>query len=412
MVGRSSIQRLTRSGVDAGLAGVDAQRVVLINSLALLGILITLFLLAVGVSTGGGTTLFVNNLVAIGVLGLVLWLHARRRYWGAAVTVSSVVIVATITPSILGEGGAGNGGFLIVNALLPFLIFPIRHGGTAATLSAISVISYALLTHYDASRFTYQEMMALNTTLLQSNYVGLVIVMLFIGLFMRRIALEADAGAEAERARAELLLHDVLPAAVADEMIAGGRASARRHGDASVLFANIENFASIAGGLTPVEQVKLLDGLYREYDELCQRRGVEKIKSFGDVYMVASGLGASTGEHAERLTAFALELIAVTQAFARERGRELPVRIGIHSGPVVAGVIGRTRFTYDLWGDTVNTAQRMEANGVPGRVQVSFVTYSKINHRYRCELRDVIEIKGKVPMQTYLVQDALARGVA
>ncbi|MCB9748500.1 MAG: adenylate/guanylate cyclase domain-containing protein [Myxococcales bacterium] len=402
MSGRG-VTRLTRLGVDDALTGVDAQRVVLINVLALLGIAIIASLTAISAITRTELALAVQ-LSAAAVLLLVLWLHGRRRYWEAAVMIPLVVIFAGVARPLLALDLPGSHDFLIVNAMLPFLVLPVRFGRTAETLSLVSVLLCGLLTYRDATRYTYQELMALNTSYLQSQYVSMAVVMVCIGLFMRRINLRADAAAEAERARAELLLHDVLPAPIADAMIAGDGASARRHGDVSVLFANIEGFATIAAGLAPLEQVTLLDGLFRVYDDLCDRHGVEKIKSFGDVYMVASGLESSGGEHAERLTAFALELVAATEAYARRRGRALPLRVGIHSGPVVAGVIGEMRFTYDLWGDTVNTAQRMEANGVRGRVQVSFVTYSKINHKFRCELRDVIEIKGKIPMQTYLVR--------
>ena len=208
---------------------------------------------------------------------------------------------------------------------------------------------------------------------------------------------------EVERAKSERLLLNVLPASVAsrlkesDEVIADGFASA------TVLFADIVGFTPLAQDLAPADAVVLLDRVFAGWDDLAARHGVEKIKTIGDAYMVAGGLPSEREDHAEAIADMALEMASEAERCAGERGLPLEVRIGIDTGPIVAGVIGRAKFTYDLWGDTVNTASRMESHGVPGAIQVTERTYERLRERYELSRRGTIEVKGKGPMITYLL---------
>jgi adenylate cyclase len=214
---------------------------------------------------------------------------------------------------------------------------------------------------------------------------------------------QARAELEVERAKSEGLLLNVLPASVAtrlkesDEVIADGFPSA------TVLFADIVGFTPLAQELTPADTVALLDKVFARWDELAARHGVEKIKTIGDSYMVAGGLPSPREDHAEAIADLALEMGAEVERCAEESGRSLEVRIGIDTGPVVAGVIGRAKFSYDLWGDTVNTASRMESHGVPGAIQVSERAYEQLRDSYDLRQRGTIEVKGKGPMTTYLL---------
>jgi class 3 adenylate cyclase len=208
---------------------------------------------------------------------------------------------------------------------------------------------------------------------------------------------------ELERAKSERLLLNVLPPSVArrlkesDEVIADGYESA------TVLFADIVGFTPLAQDLTPADTVALLDRVFARWDGLAARYGVEKIKTIGDAYMVAGGLPGPREDHAEAIADMALEMGVEVERCAAENGLPLEVRIGIDCGPVVAGVIGRAKFTYDLWGDTVNTASRMESHGVAGAIQVSERLYERLCDRYELRQRGKIEVKGKGPMTTYLL---------
>ena len=204
-----------------------------------------------------------------------------------------------------------------------------------------------------------------------------------------------------ERARSERLLLNVLPAPIADRLKQQEPVIADRFDAVSVLFADIVGFTPLSAGMSADELVAMLDGLFARLDEMTQRRGLEKIRTIGDAYMVAAGVPSPRADHAAVLVDLGLEMLQA--AHDGSGGPPLQLRVGISSGPAVAGVIGRTKFQYDIWGDTVNTASRMESHGVPGRIHVSESTRVLIEDAYVCEARGTIDVKGKGPMATYLV---------
>ena len=208
---------------------------------------------------------------------------------------------------------------------------------------------------------------------------------------------------ELEQAKSERLLLNVLPASVASRLKESDQVIADGFGAATVLFADIVGFTPLAQRLAPADAVVLLDGVFAAWDELSARHGLEKIKTIGDAYMVAGGIPRPREDHAEAIADMALEMGAELEGCTAEDGPPLEVRIGIDTGPVVAGVIGRAKFSYDLWGDTVNTASRMESHGVPGAIQVTERVYEQLRDDYYLRRRGTIDVKGKGPMTTYLL---------
>ncbi len=213
-----------------------------------------------------------------------------------------------------------------------------------------------------------------------------------------------------ERNRSEELLLNILPKPIADRMKAGETEIADRMTDVSVLFADIVGFTAHSAPLDAGQVVSELNKVFTEFDHLTDRYGLEKIKTIGDAYMVAAGLPYPRENHAIVLTRMALDMLDVVERLGKERGDPFQIRVGIHSGPVVAGIIGERRFSYDLWGDTVNTASRMEAYGEPGKIQITAATLERIKGHFICERRGEIDLKGLGSVETWFVARSCTRG--
>ena len=199
---------------------------------------------------------------------------------------------------------------------------------------------------------------------------------------------------QAEREKSERLLHNILPRAIAERLKRGESTIADSHPEVTVLFADLVGFTSLAASLAPPDIVRLLDEIFSAFDVLAQRRGLEKIKTIGDAYMVVGGLSTARTDHCEAIADLALDMLGEIERFNAAHKVSIRIRSGMHVGPVVAGVIGRNKFIYDLWGDTVNIASRMESHGQPGCVQITREVRDKLPRHYEVEERGVIDLKG------------------
>jgi adenylate cyclase len=207
----------------------------------------------------------------------------------------------------------------------------------------------------------------------------------------------------AEEERSERLLLNVLPAPIAGRLKAGEAVIADAFPEVTVLFADIVDFTRHSQWASPAQVVQALNELFSAFDRLAQRHGLEKIKTIGDAYMVAGGLPEPRPDHAQAVAEMALAMQAEVTRRADPSGQPLQLRIGIDTGPVEAGVIGTAKFSYDLWGDTVNTASRMESHGIPGCIQVTTRTYQRLRDSYRFQRRGPISVRGMGELVTYLL---------
>jgi adenylate cyclase len=218
-------------------------------------------------------------------------------------------------------------------------------------------------------------------------------------------------GREAAQARVESLLLNVLPAEVAQRLQSDPNSIADHFDEVSILFADVVDFTPLSSRLDAREVVGLLDRLFTSFDELVDRYDVEKIKTIGDCYMVAAGVPRQRPDHAHALARLALEMGECAKSCLPEGAdHDLRLRIGISSGPVVAGVIGRRRFLYDLWGDTVNMASRMESHGTPDTIQITRSTFNLLRHDFVVEPLGLVDVKGKGAVETWRVVGARASG--
>jgi adenylate cyclase len=212
-----------------------------------------------------------------------------------------------------------------------------------------------------------------------------------------------------ERERSDLLLLNILPAPIADRLKQHPGVIAEHYDEVTVMFADILNFTPLSALISPGEVVALLNEVFSTFDQLAERHGLEKIKTIGDAYMAASGLPMPRPDHARAAAAMALDMQVALAELNAGRSLPLQIRIGLHSGPVVAGVIGTKKFIYDLWGDTVNTASRMESHSAANAIQITRATYELIRDDFACVPRGTIAVKGKGQMEVWHIMAAEAR---
>lgn len=217
--------------------------------------------------------------------------------------------------------------------------------------------------------------------------------------FLARQALER------EQEKSERLLLNILPEPVAQQLKQDQRTIAESFAEVTVLFADIVGFTRLSSHIPATELVTLLNQIFSTFDELAEQHGLEKIKTIGDAYMVVGGLPHERPDHAEAVASMAIDMQKAMMKFSQQRDSPISIRIGINTGPVVAGVIGTKKFIYDLWGDTVNVASRMESQGLAGQIQVTAAAYDRLRHRFILEKRGELDIKGKGMMTTYLLRE-------
>jgi adenylate cyclase len=210
-----------------------------------------------------------------------------------------------------------------------------------------------------------------------------------------------------EKERSEQILLNILPKAIVKRLHDGEIVIADYLADVTILFSDLVGFTKLSSRLSAADLVRLLNGLFSEFDRLALKLGVEKIKTIGDAYMLVGGLPEPRADHADAVADMALAMIETVERMNCDLPIPLQMRIGIHSGDVAAGVIGTHKFAYDIWGDAVNIASRMESHSLPNRIQISAATHGHLRERFRLEPHGSVDIKGKGPMETYFL---LGRG--
>ncbi len=347
---------------------------------------------------------------------LVVVYLSSRRFVAAAVLFLGTVYVLAVGLTLQTGRISGTHFFLLaIGPLLPAFF------GTRRPLAIATVTAFCTAT-FLAIEFTLPSYIVLYqpwlpqirnpfTESLDLEYVDTIFILIVLAIQLVltltpfaafRVAEVAEARLEREYARSEMLLQSLLPRPIAarlkdepDQVIAD------EFDLVTVLFADVVGFTPRASSQTPDKVVHFLDRIFGEFDVLAEKHGLEKIKTIGDAYMVAGGMPVRGGDHTSAVAEMALEMIAVSERLTTEFGEPVSVRIGFHAGPAVAGVIGRRKPFYDVWGDTINVAARMESTGTPGRIQITPEVRTILGDRFVTEDRGTVEVKGKGPMMLY-----------
>ncbi|WP_293002106.1 adenylate/guanylate cyclase domain-containing protein [Mycobacterium sp.] len=297
--------------------------------------------------------------------------------------------------------GSGLQFYFLVAACLVVLQLGVDRIFLASLLAAIAAGMVITLQFLVPRNTGAQPAWALSMSFVVTTISACIMVVTTVWYAVREIV-RAEAAMEVEYERSEALLANILPASVAERLKDPARKIiADKYEDASVLFADIAGFTERASDMPPDQLILFLDQLYGDFDALVDKHGLEKIKVSGDSYMVVSGVPEPRPDHVEALAAFALDMAEAVRTLKDSRGNPLPLRIGLARGPVVAGVVGSRRFFYDVWGDAVNVASRMESTDSIGRIQVPESVYLQLKDDFVLQARGDIEIKGKGRMRTW-----------
>src|SRR5919202_2972715 len=354
-----------------------------------------------------GSPVGVVPLVYFGVLLAGIVVFSRTRDFPSLLRVGQVDILLAPTLSMIPLGGfldSGGVGLWGILAPLGALVFSdVRSAARWYVAYVVVFLGSGIAGEAIGPIWSPVPGWFTSTMLALNIAVGGTIVFTLLAVFasQRRDALAA---LRLEQAKAESLLLNILPRSIAEKLKAQPQRIADQFGSASILFADVVDFTPWSERLPPAEVVGYLDHLFSHFDELAERYGLEKIKTIGDCYMVAAGVPAPRPDHARAPPFMAFDMLEAMRSADEVAHLGLELRVGINSGPVVAGVIGRKRFLYDLWGDAVNTASRMESHGAPGRIQITRATYELLADEFEVEPRGTIAVKGKGEIEAwYLV---------
>ncbi|MUM05549.1 MULTISPECIES: adenylate/guanylate cyclase domain-containing protein [unclassified Mycolicibacterium] len=369
-----------------------------------LGAVLSLFFTFQSLSTGP-SAMWIG---AVNLISAALFLLVPLLYrFGELVPPAAFVLIAYTSVTVVCiDVGTGSGILLYfaVAGAIALLIVGLEHLAFAGVVAAVGIITASVLEFTVPAHTGAQTEMESRVTFVITAISACLIVMATVWSVLRENAI-AQRAIQAEYLRSETLLANILPESIAQRLKDPAHAViADKFDDASVLFADIAGYTQRASDTAPADLVQFLDTLYTDLDALVDRHGLEKVKTSGDSYMVVSGVPHDRDDHLEALACLALDFADAVRELTDPKGRPVPIRIGIAAGPVVAGVVGSRKFFYDVWGDAVNVASRMESTDVAGRIQVPHNVYERLQHAYEFEERGEIEVKGKGPMRTWYLQ--------
>ncbi len=394
----SGFGRLAEAGT-SGYRRDIKRRLMILNVFAYLIILTTvIFALRYGLTEGAEyRPLVLINLCIALVVAFVPFAHRFSEIAGGLLIVVTEYVALTGIASYLGREG-GTALLFVIGAAAPFFVFGLERIRLAVAVVVIGLVLhlYVWFSYPPGSAFIPPNPRVLNDLYTQSAITTFGLIAVTVWYAFRLVE---NAKGETDR-----LLRNILPEKIVERLKSKpDTLIADTFDSASILFSDISGFVPLARSLGAAKVVDLLNTIVREFDALAAKHGVEKIKTIGDAYMAAAGIPEPAADHTERVARLGLDMLAFIEKLRRETGIDIAIRIGIASGPVMAGVIGTNKFSYDVWGDTVNLASRLENRSVPGRILICPACRQRLEHAFTFESRGAIEIKGVGMQETFFV---------
>ena len=351
--------------------------------------------LALGMNAAGLIYLSISLLVLL----LVFIVIAFPRLWRPLGYLAIFATIALNMAAMIFAGGFQSGleaaVWMMIGPIAAALFFGPRFTLISLGFYCFCILIAALLEPF-AQSIAPEIALGVRMRIAASN-------MILMGIYITAASLYLLRKVDYYRHRADELLHNMLPGAIAARLKIRQETIADAYEEVTVLFADMVGSTILFSDLEPAAAVEWLNEVFSMFDQLVERYGLEKIRTIGDNYMVAAGVPIPREDHAQSITNFALDMLSGLENIPARGGKKMAFRVGINSGPLVAGVIGRAKYQYDLWGDTVNIASRMESHGEAGRVHVSSSTYALIKENFDCAARGNIVIKGKGEMETWFI---------
>ena len=401
---RTGLGQLSEFGIAEGQSRSEQRRIRNINAVAAFAFVATALFAVLFLPARPDSLPFwaYVGLLALYLVGyaLVLVLNRGGSHEGASALLLGTGLLNVTAVNFTVGFRTGTAVFLVVIAIGAVLVTDARQTALRWSVVVLTVLIFALLVIFDppvapAMTETWVDL------LIVASFGGLVAFAVWVVWYQRRLTDTAEAELIEANAQSERLLLNILPADIAERLRAGEYPIADAKPDVTVLFADIVGSTAITDSLTATDLVTTLDGLFSSFDDIAFEHGLEKIKTVGDSYFAVAGLASEDHNHTRSAADAALSMREQLKEHTFPGMGETQMRFGLHTGPVMAGVIGKRKFSYDLWGDTVNTASRMESTSDIGMIQVSQQVYDRLKDRYELEPRGRMTVKGKGDMSTY-----------
>jgi len=393
-------------GIDEDLLFSDVKHVKLLNALSIFSFFLIIAFIPIEVHYYPQTKwiLLFNCLMPFAYTSVLIF-NWTKHYTLARLTFNLPALFFICLASFqVGPEANGHSNIILV-IVTAFFIYPKHERVYQYLVISIALSAFILIEILFYLNVSPAYFPKIPTSILSVSFnFALVLFLIGFAYYISENYKLAEENLETEKQKSESLLHNILPEKIADRLKSNPETIADGFEESSILFADIVNFTPLAENNTPNNVVAMLNEIFSKFDDLVEKHGLEKIKTVGDAYMVASGIPEKNNSHAEAIAEMSLDMNESIHQVKGLLGKSLQLRIGINSGPVVAGVIGKKKFIYDLWGDSVNTAARMESHGVPGKIQVTSNTYSLLKSKYKFKERGEIDIKGKGLMRTYFLE--------
>ncbi len=399
----SIFPRMIDVGVKEEFSVIEKRYLRVTNIAAILGASFNAIWMLITIITSEAPLVYGSN-ASLGLLFLLV-LFFNKKGWrvtaSAWLAVSALTSVAVFLYLLGYSSGVASACFLII--IMPYITFP-RHArkfahGFSVLACLILILSVIFQDHINPH---YEGMDPYLSQVVNISIVGLICFVILSSLSV--LIDESEDSLKAERQRSDDLLHNILPVKVAKDLKETGKTLPERHESVTILFTDFQDFTELVASIPAITLVDELNDIFGHFDEIMEETQVEKIETIGDAYMAACGLDDNTENHALQCIKAAKRMLAFLEARNKKSEINWKMRVGIHSGPIVAGVVGKKKFNYDLFGDTINTASRMESSGEAGMINISETTYELVKNEIECEPRGKLHAKGKGDLEMYFVK--------